>query len=79
MRANSVTLHESDWTKAARLFSEGLTFTQIAERFGVTRNAIRHGLASRKRLLTVLPIETASASPTTAPFAESSAEAWPSP
>lgn len=50
MRASSVTLDESDWTKAARLFSEGLTLKQLAERFGVGRSTIRHGLTKRKAL-----------------------------
>jgi hypothetical protein len=51
MRAyGGVTLDEADWTKAARLYAEGLNLRQLGERFGVSSTTIRHGLTKRKRL-----------------------------
>jgi transposase len=48
MQIGSVKLLECDWQKAAALRLQGLTIRQIADRFGVGKATIKHGLTRRK-------------------------------
>jgi hypothetical protein len=65
MRAHGgMTLDEADWTKAARLFAEGLSLRQLGERFGVSSTTIGHGLAKRRKTCAASPITITSATST---------------